>query len=238
MVLNEKKFTPKLKKGIYKKLTYSMIIILFFNKPGVQPPRDLVAQRTRDRDCQSEPPTKRQSTEYPQAQRGRPPLRRTVAVANEHSKTEPRNNIAKIDEKKEDKRGISYRGRGQYTTKVVSRNGTRNEQHEDEFTWRCNLCFKAFAVREQLEEHHCNGLGSAKNLICPHCNQNFSHPLEFRNHVESHANERPFRCGYCTHAFANAALLNQHVRVHIAESNIAKLGGRNVSERVAHEFKF
>lgn len=107
---------------------------------------------------------------------------------------------------------------------------------EEDFTWRCNLCFKAFAVREQLEEHQCNGLQSAKNLICPHCSQGFTHPVEFRNHVESHANERPFRCGYCTRAFPNAALLNQHVRVHIAESTAGKLGLRH--DRMSRELQY
>ncbi|EDO48123.1 predicted protein, partial [Nematostella vectensis] len=86
--------------------------------------------------------------------------------------------------------------------------GRTSRDMADDFTWRCNLCFKAFAVREQLEEHQCNGMG--KNLVCHHCNQTFSHPVEFRNHVESHANERPFRCGFCSSAFASAALLNQH----------------------------
>jgi len=203
---------------------------------GVQPPRDLVAQRSRDRQDVSEPPAKRPATEH--AQRGRPPLRRTQSTTNE-KESQIKSEILNIvtEEMKDDRKVVSYRGRSTYSTagKTIGRNSLRIEM-EDDFTWRCNLCFKAFAAREQLEEHQCNGLPSAKNLICPHCSQSFSHPMEFRNHVESHANERPFRCGYCTRAFPNAALLNQHVRVHIAESTAGKLGLRN--DRVTHELQF
>ncbi|KAK3746609.1 hypothetical protein QZH41_014516 [Actinostola sp. cb2023] len=203
---------------------------------GVQPPRDLVAQRSRERTEVGEPSAKRPTAEHVHAQRGRPPLRRSLPTTEieQQPKSEPLNHI--VSEEKKDERKVVYRGRPAYTTsKTVPRNTIRVEI-EDEFTWRCNLCFKAFAVREQLEEHQCNGLSSAKNLICPHCNQSFSHPVEFRHHVESHANERPFRCGYCTRAFSNAALLNQHVRVHIAESTAGKLGLRH--DRASHEFQY
>lgn len=149
-------------------------------------------------------------------------------------KSEMRNVVT--EDIKDDRKVVNF-ARGRYSTagKAIGRNSLRLEMEED-FAWRCNLCFKAFAARDQLEEHQCNGLPSAKNLICPHCSQSFSHPLEFRKHVESHANERPFRCGYCTRAFPNAALLNQHVRVHIAESNAGKLGLRH--ERVTSELQF
>ncbi|XP_032221188.1 putative histone-lysine N-methyltransferase PRDM6 [Nematostella vectensis] len=197
---------------------------------GVHPPRDLVAQRNRERHDADEPPAKRHHhTDHAPAQRGRPPLRR--AQDESRAKTEL-NSTSQAEERKEDRRTVAYRGRAAYNGKY---SGRTSRDMADDFTWRCNLCFKAFAVREQLEEHQCNGMG--KNLVCHHCNQTFSHPVEFRNHVESHANERPFRCGFCSSAFASAALLNQHVRVHLTDSRLVKMDSR-LERTIGHDFQF
>ena len=207
------------------------ITIIFFVQLGVQPPRDLVAQdrtRVKEKSESGESPAKRlqpehESTVYSHSppQRGRPPLRRTEN--EQQRKPEVDNGIKFLEDQQQKnapqtRRPLSYRGRGR---------GSHYSSHRvidpaDDFTWRCNQCFKAFANREQLEVHHCNGLSNGKNYSCPHCNQTFSHPVEFRTHVESHVNERPFRCGYCASAFTSATLLNQHVRVHMAEGNLGK----------------
>lgn len=200
---------------------------------GVHPPRDLVAQersRTRaDKNETVEPAARRNLTEHAPAQRGRPPLRRTEST--ETSKSEQDHVMST-----EDRRTTSFRGRG-YGYKQQTRASARFDPADD-FTWRCNQCFKAFTNREQLEVHHCNGMTGGKNLTCSHCSQSFSHPVEYRTHMETHVNERPFRCGYCASAFASAALLNQHVRVHMTEGSLGPIKPTPRHDRASQEFHF
>lgn len=204
---------------------------LFF-VAGVHPPRDLVAQeRSRARAEKNELPesvVRRTFTDHAPAQRGRPPLRRTEP---ELSKTGSDHVILR-----EERRATSYRGRG-YGFKQQTRTLPRFDPADD-FTWRCNQCFKAFTNREQLEVHQCNGIGSGKNLTCTQCNQSFAHPIEYRAHMESHVNERPFRCGYCASAFASAALLNQHVRVHMTDGSLGTMKFSPKHDRLSQEFQF
>ena len=198
---------------------------------GMQPPRDLVAQersRARAEKNESEDLTaKRSLTEHTPAQRGRPPLRRTES--DQANKSELEHLMT------EERKATSYRGRG-YGFKQQTRTHARLDAADD-FTWRCNQCFKAFANREQLEIHHCNGMTSG-NLTCSHCSQTFSHPLDYRSHMETHVNERPFRCGYCANAFASAALLNQHVRVHMTEGGLGLMKASTRLDRASQEFHF
>lgn len=199
---------------------------------GVHPPRDLVAQeRSRARAEKNELPesvVRRTFTDHAPAQRGRPPLRRTEPELN---KTGSDHVILR-----EERRATSYRGRG-YGFKQQTRTLPRFDPADD-FTWRCNQCFKAFTNREQLEVHQCNGIGSGKNLTCTQCNQSFAHPIEYRAHMESHVNERPFRCGYCASAFASAALLNQHVRVHMTDGSLGTVKFSPKHDRLSQEFQF
>ncbi|CAH3141624.1 unnamed protein product [Porites lobata] len=199
---------------------------------GVHPPRDLVAQeRSRARAEKNESfesAVRRNFTDHAPAQRGRPPLRRT-----ESEPIKPDNDHGVL---REDRRPTSYRGRG-YGYKQQTRTSSRFDPADD-FTWRCNQCFKAFTNREQLEVHQCNGISSGKNLTCTQCSQSFAHPFEYRNHMETHVNERPFRCGYCASAFASAALLNQHVRVHMTEGSLGILKPSPRHDRAAQEFHF
>ena len=181
---------------------------------GVQPPRDLLAQeraRTREKNEPGEPAAKRTYLDHQPAQRGRPPLRRIETQQNKGH--------LDLAAMVEGRRPATYRSRG-FPGKHSFR-GNRLDLSE-ESTRRCNQCLKAFTSREQLELHKCNGATDEKTLSCPHCNLTFSHPVEFRTHMESHINERPFRCGYCASAFASATMLNQHVRVHMAEGNQMK----------------
>lgn len=201
-----------------------------FLSTGVHPPRDLVAQeRSRargDKNDPLEPIVRRTFTEHAPAQRGRPPLRRTES---EPSKSDNEHVILR-----EERRTASYRGRG-YGYKQQARAPVRFDPADD-FTWRCNQCFKAFTNREHLEVHQCNGIGSGKNLTCTQCSQSFSHPIEYRTHMETHVNERPFRCGYCASAFASAALLNQHVRVHMTEGGLGTMKPSQRQDRLSQEF--
>ena len=216
---------------------------------GVQPPRDLVAQdraRAREKPESSDLPAKRVQVEHNSSdvfthsppQRGRPPLRRTETESQR--KTDIENSLKFFEEQQKQaaqtRRPLSYRGRGRGRGTHFS--SQRVTDAADDFTWRCNKCFKAFSNREQLEVHHCNGQSSGKNYTCPHCNQTFSHPVEFRNHVESHVNERPFRCGYCASAFTSATLLNQHVRVHMTDGSQGKPIARPERITQAPEFSF
>jgi len=197
---------------------------------GVHPPRDLVAQeRSRARGDKKEliePAVRRNFTDHAPAQRGRPPLRRNEP---EPSKSDNDQLILR-----EERRPASYRGRGY---RQQTRTPVRFDPADD-FTWRCNQCFKAFTNREQLEVHQCNGIGSGKNLTCTQCSQSFSHPLEYRTHVDTHINERPFRCGYCASTFASAALLNQHVRVHMTEGALGSMKPSPRQDRASQDFHF
>ena len=181
---------------------------------GVHPPRDLVAQekgRAREKNESNEPVAKRAYTDHQPAQRGRPPLRRSI----EAKQTKTTLDIAAFMESRRPYRSRSLPGRATFR-------GNRPDSAE-ESSWRCDQCLKAFANPEQMEVHRCSGAPEGKSRSCPHCNRAFSNDAEFRLHVESHINERPFRCGYCASAFASAAMLNQHVRVHMNEEHHAKL---------------
>ncbi|KAJ8978778.1 hypothetical protein NQ317_015502 [Molorchus minor] len=56
--------------------------------------------------------------------------------------------------------------------------------------------------------------------ICPHCSVHFPNPKNFKRHVMSHSDERPFQCTLCDSSFKGKYHLTIHVKAHTGERNI------------------
>ena len=62
-----------------------------------------------------------------------------------------------------------------------------------------------------------NSIGTADELIkCPFpgCNKIFNRSYNFKSHLKSHSNEKPFKCDHCSLSFARCHDLKRLIRIH------------------------
>ncbi|KAL7742262.1 hypothetical protein ACLKA6_005524 [Drosophila palustris] len=76
---------------------------------------------------------------------------------------------------------------------------------------RCPNCPKYFPESADLEEHIRSHTGERTCTECPHCLKYVKGNLE--RHLRSHA-ERPHKCPHCPVAYARAAYLKSHIKIH------------------------
>lgn len=58
-----------------------------------------------------------------------------------------------------------------------------------------------------------------KIYICKICKKSFTHPSTLKDHVNTHYNNKPYKCKYegCNKSFSNNSNLNRHIRIHTGE---------------------
>lgn len=76
----------------------------------------------------------------------------------------------------------------------------------------CDICGKEFNSHSVLKTHH-RRVHPKKLIDCHICGKSFN-PYNFRDHVKTHTDERPFACPYCANKFKCNQALKKHMFSH------------------------
>ncbi|XP_057375324.1 uncharacterized protein LOC130696253 [Daphnia carinata] len=88
----------------------------------------------------------------------------------------------------------------------------------------CELCGRAFALRNSLNSHirfHHRGQARPKHFMCSTCGYTCRSKNHLEKHERIHTNERPFDCKYCDKKFREKGTLVRHIRTHTGEKPYA-----------------
>ena len=80
-------------------------------------------------------------------------------------------------------------------------------------THRCPYCRQSFSHPVQLKEHIQTHSGG-KRYVCPHCDMSFVTKLVLLRHIACHAVRNPFVCPVCDMRFSTNATLHRHIASH------------------------
>ena len=88
----------------------------------------------------------------------------------------------------------------------------------------CDICGKFFVTMVCLKQHKIRHLpNSEKPFICQVCGFGTVTNDHLRTHMEIHADERNYKCRFCSSAFKQAATRNGHeLQVHLGQKRIHK----------------
>jgi uncharacterized Zn-finger protein len=88
--------------------------------------------------------------------------------------------------------------------------------HSGARPFTCNICFKAFATKWNLQQHRWTHEGPTNRpLRCKLCRKSYFRREDLECHVRSHKNQRPFTCDFCGLKFARKYNCIRHMREHV-----------------------
>ena len=80
----------------------------------------------------------------------------------------------------------------------------------------CKHCTESFTTGQQRNLHQRRHHDEQTLLHwCQYCNKCFSTAIRKKEHVESHTEQNPYRCKYCSQSFISAELKTAHERIHL-----------------------
>lgn len=93
----------------------------------------------------------------------------------------------------------------------LKRHKMRHEMEQDpnQYGFKCEICQKRFARKDQYRNHTYRHLGY-KPFTCE-CGKSFSDASNFNKHKKIHANEGPITCDTCGKEFRNKVAISKHV---------------------------
>ncbi|XP_044041387.1 zinc finger protein 37-like isoform X2 [Siniperca chuatsi] len=81
---------------------------------------------------------------------------------------------------------------------------------------RCDKCEKTFQTKRRLEQH-LQAHAEVKPYVCSYCGKGLPCPKVLKTHLRLHTGERPYACKFCDKKFDQPYSLTQHVRLHKGE---------------------
>ena len=88
---------------------------------------------------------------------------------------------------------------------------------KDKITFECNICHSCFYRRKDFFSHVESDHPELMDKVCPYvckfCSKKFTAPLNLRNHMLIHKNDRKFQCDLCDYSSVRKQDLNKHKRV-------------------------
>lgn len=92
--------------------------------------------------------------------------------------------------------------------------GAHMKSHEDR-PHQCINCPRRFATAEELKIHDDGQhAGRERKYQCGNCNKMFMQISHLKQHVLTHADEKPFRCRFCNRGYARADTCANHEKSH------------------------
>lgn len=86
--------------------------------------------------------------------------------------------------------------------------------HTQEKPYKCERCFRAFAVKSTLTAHmRATHLG-LRQFSCPTCDKSFSSKGSLKVHLCIHTGDKPYKCGICNKSFSSSTRCKSHVVNH------------------------
>jgi len=84
------------------------------------------------------------------------------------------------------------------------------------------LCGKIYSTHWNLNQHICRFHLELKQFRCVHCSKAFASKQNLNQHTNIHSGTRPFRCPApgCSEAFRYGSQLWQHKRIHKAVNSL------------------
>ncbi|XP_064466594.1 zinc finger protein 236-like [Ornithodoros turicata] len=106
--------------------------------------------------------------------------------------------------------------------------------HTQEKPYKCERCFRAFAVKSTLTAHmRATHLG-LRQYTCPTCHKSFSAKGSLKVHLCTHTGDKPYRCGVCSKSFSSSTRCKSHVVTHCLNEEGAKNVTATSQKRVLH----
>jgi uncharacterized Zn-finger protein len=92
--------------------------------------------------------------------------------------------------------------------------------HTGERPHACNICFKAFSTKWNLQQHKWTHESPTNlPLKCTLCRKSYYRREDLEVHLRSHKNNRPFTCDFCGRKFSRKYNCIRHMREHISDKN-------------------
>ncbi|XP_038550361.1 zinc finger protein 679-like isoform X2 [Micropterus salmoides] len=82
--------------------------------------------------------------------------------------------------------------------------------------YHCDKYEKTFQTKRRLEQH-LQAHAEVKPYVCSYCGKGLPCPKVLKTHLRLHTGERPYACKFCDNNFDQGYSLTQHVRVHRGE---------------------
>lgn len=98
-------------------------------------------------------------------------------------------------------------------TNVISANTNNSTSKTGEPSTNCQDCSLTFANPLDLKKHLDLAHNGRSNLHhCKLCGAEFGDKVEYKEHLDGHAKEKPFQCGTCGLRMASQSMLNRHIK--------------------------
>lgn len=99
---------------------------------------------------------------------------------------------------------------------------------------KCVTCGKVFSGHKKLQEHSLQSHGDDRIYKCPHCPRSFKRPRRLESHMHVHGSEKAFKCDECFKSFTRKDGLALHKKVHAEPQNNASKSHRNDPKHQCH----
>lgn len=137
------------------------------------------------------------------------PQKKQVAVKSESQR---RSNIVREENDEDQDEQQCYKCKkcdARFMTKAEAREHLQTSHSNDEKSFICSTCSKAFKNRYQLILHNRSHTGE-KPFACPVCNRCFSMSSNLQKHLDTHSSEKNYSCTTCNQFFKTQRSLKFH----------------------------
>ncbi|CRK87611.1 CLUMA_CG001407, isoform A [Clunio marinus] len=91
-------------------------------------------------------------------------------------------------------------------------------QHEKEARYKCRKCDEKFSSKKEARDHlNAAHLNDEKTFVCDTCSKAFKNRYQLILHTRSHTGEKPFECQICNRCFSMSSNLQKHLDTHSTE---------------------